>query len=255
MGIPRGSARLLIEEAKRRPFEGTVLQLGRSTVYFTARDLERWAKRHGFALAAGIPETLSHDPRLAAQGCLSDQTFFRRLGFERVSSCDISEWEGADHIVDLNRPLPPELEGKFDVVFETGTILQIFHLPQVLSNLHRLLRVGGRVIHCGDAANNHVDLGFYQLCPTLFADFYAANHYQVDRHLLCEYFSYWHRGRLYTDRWQVYDYLPGCLDALSFGRYGGHQAVTFLVATKTAESTGDVLPQLGQYRRDRKSVV
>ena len=55
--------------------------------------------------------------------------------------------------------------------------------------------------------------------------------------------------KAFTDRWRIYDYRPGILDRLSFGRYGGHQAVTFFVATKTESSTGDVLPQLGQYRQ------
>ena len=42
MGIPRGSARLLLDEHRQRPFSGTVLQIGRSSVYFTRRELETW---------------------------------------------------------------------------------------------------------------------------------------------------------------------------------------------------------------------
>ncbi len=247
MGIPRGSARLLIEEARQRPFSGRILQLGRSSLYFTESELEGWARSHGFDLKPAEP-SLSHDPRLAAQGCMGDETFFKRLGFDRVESSDIAEWEGADHIFDLNQPLPPELEGQFDAVFETGTIVQIFDLPQVLANLHKLLRPGGRVIHCAVPSNNHMDLGFYMLCPTFFSDFYSANGYRIDAHYLCEYYAYWHGGRLYSDRWKIYRYEPGCLDALSYGRYGGAQAATYLSATRTATATGDVAPQLGQYR-------
>jgi hypothetical protein len=249
VGIPRGSARLLLEEGKRRPFEGELLQLGRSSIYFTGSELERWARRHRFTLRPGVPEGHSHDPQLAAQGCLDDRTFFARLGFDRVSASDISPWEGADHLFDLNQAIPDELAGRFDVVFETGTIVQIFHLPNVLANLHRLVKPGGRIIHCAVPSNNHMDLGFYMLCPTLFADFYAANGYRIEAHYLCEYFAYWHHGRLYSDRWRIYQYRPGDLDRLSYGRYGGAQAATFLVATRTEQSTGDVVPQLGQYRR------
>ena len=145
MGIPRGSVRLLFDEAKARPFEGTVLQLGRSSVYFTEAELERWAVTDGFALksAPATNEPLSHDPRLAALGCMDDRTLFRRLGFDQVESCDINDWEGADHILDLNKPVPAELEGRFDAVFETGTIVQIFDLPQVLDNLSKLIKPGG----------------------------------------------------------------------------------------------------------------
>jgi hypothetical protein len=249
MGIPRGSARLLLEEGRRRPYGGTLLQLGRSSVYFTGAELERWAALHRFTLRDGIPERLSHDPRLAAERCIDDRTFFGRLGFDDVRASDISEWEGADHIFDLNQPIPAELEGRFDAVFETGTIVQIFHLPNVLANLHRLLKPGGRVIHCAVPSNNHMDLGFYMLCPTFFSDFYAANGWRIETHYLCEYFAYWHHGRLHSDPWRIYAYRPGSLDALSYGRYGGAQAATFLVATRIDGATGHVVPQLGQYRR------
>ncbi len=253
MGIPRGTARLLLEEAKRRPFSGTLLQLGRSSVYFTQGDLERWARRHGVALAPVEKLELSHDPRLARQGCLSDVSFFRQLGFERVEACDISDWEGAQHIVDLNRPIPDELAGRFDAVLDPGTILQIFDLPQVLENLHRFLAPDGRIVHAAVPSNNHIDLGFYMVSPTLFADFYQANRYLLEYEYLCVYSPYWQRGRLHTGPWKVYRYTPGCLDHLSFGRYGGLQTAVFAVATKTPESTGDATPQLGQYRESWES--
>jgi hypothetical protein len=239
-----------MREARERPFRGRLLQLGRSSLYFTAAELEDWAHLDDFALQpADEPPELSHDPRLAEAGCLGDRSFFRRLGFEQVEACDISDWEGAEHIFDLNGEIPPELEGQFDAVFETGTIVQIFDLAQVMANLCKLIKPGGRILHCAVPSNNHMDLGFYMLCPTFFADFYSANGWRIDRHLLCEYFAYWHRGRLYSDRWRIYDYRPGMLDALSYGRYGGAQAATFLVATKVEGSTGDRIPQLGQYRQ------
>lgn len=249
MGIPRGTARLLLEEARREPFRGTVLQLGRSSVYFTMAELAVWAKRHGVTLASVDDIELSHDPRLARQHCLGDRTFFEMLGFERVESCDISDWEGADHILDLNRPVPEELEGRFDAVVDPGTILQIFHQPQLLANLHALVKVGGRIVHAAVPSNNHVDLGFYMFSPTFFHDFYGANGYRIEYQYLCQYYPYWHRGRLHSAPWKIYRYEPGCLDHLSYGRFGGRQAAIFMVVTKTEESTGTVVPQLGQFVR------
>ncbi|MEM1245758.1 MAG: hypothetical protein AAGA81_04585 [Acidobacteriota bacterium] len=248
MGIPRGSARLLLEEHKRQPFGGTVLQFGRSTVYFTHEELRAWAGAHGVTLR-DVETRLSHDPRLAAEQCIDDHTLFESLGFDRVTSSDIEEWEGADYIFDLNESVPEDLEGQFDVVFETGTSVQIFHLPNVLTNIYKLLKPGGRVVHAAVPSNNHMDLGFYMLCPTFFSDYYAANGWQIDSHYLCEYYAYWYRGRLYSDTWDIYQYEPGCLDGLSYGRYGGKQAATFLVATKADEATSGVNPFLGQYRQ------
>jgi hypothetical protein len=252
MGIPRGTARLLLEEARRQPFHGAVLQLGRSSVYFTLTELLGWARRHGVELRPVERIELSHDPRLARQGCLSDETFFHLLGFERVESCDVSDWEDADHLLDLNRPVPDELKARYDAVLDPGSILQIFHQPQLFKNLHDFLKPGGRVIHAAVPSNNHVDLGFYMFSPTFFHDYYAANAYRIEYEYLCEYFPYWHLGRLYSAPWKVWRYEPGCLDALSYGRFGARQTAIFMVATKTQESTGSIVPQLGQFVRSWK---
>lgn len=249
MGIPRGAARLLLEEHRLRPFSGRLVQLGRSTIYFTQRELERWAAKHGVALRPPRETALSHDPRLARQGYMDDRTFFSQLGFDEVRSCDVSDWEGADYIFDFNQPVPPELVGRFDVALDLGTSIQIFHLPRVLANLHALVRPGGRVIHVAVPSNNHVDLGFYMFSPTLFHDYYTANGYAIECAYLCEYFPYWHRGRLYSPPWNIYRYEPGCLDHLSYGRFGGRQAAIFLVATRQPGSTADVIPQVSHFVR------
>jgi hypothetical protein len=238
---------LLLDEHRQRPFSGSILQLGRSSIYFTWRELERWARLHGVELSP-VPEVrLSHDPRLARLGCIDDHTFFTALGFDVVESCDINDWEGAEHVFDLNEPIPVELRGRFDAVIDPGSSPQIFHQPNMLRNLFELLEVGGRVIHAAAPSNNHVDLGFYMFSPTFFHDFYAANRFRIEAEYLCQYFPYWHRGRLHSAPWKVYRYTPGCLDHLRFGRFGGKQVAVFFVATRTADSTGDQVPQLGQY--------
>ena len=147
MGIPRGTARLLLDEARARPFGGSLLELGRMAVYATRAELERWAREQSSPLAPVADPALSHQPELAAAGCVDDRTFFRLLGCEHVESADVSDWEGADHVFDLNLPVPAELAGRFDTVFEAGTLQHIFDLPQVFANLHALLKEGGRVIH------------------------------------------------------------------------------------------------------------
>ncbi len=247
MGIPRGTARLLLEEHHQRPFSGSVLQFGRSSIYFTFRELQGWARRHRVELADIGEVRLSHDPRLARQGCIDDHTFFHALGFEKVESCDISDWEEAEHVLDLNHPIPDELEGRFDTVLDPGSSLQIFHQPNLLMNIYRLLKPGGRIVHAGVPSNNHMDLGFYMFSPTFFHDFYSANRWQIESEYVCHYFPYWHRGRFYSAPWKIYEYSTGCLDHLNYGRFGGRQAAIYMVARKTGESTGDQIPQLGQY--------
>ncbi len=249
MGIPRGTARLLLDEARRSPFSGRLLELGRMAVYVTDDELGRWASEQGVTLRPIEPLALSHQPELARLGCLDDRSFFRRLGFDEVESSDVSAWEGADRILDLNLPIPSELHGRFDAVFEAGTIQHVFHLPQVLANVGALLKTGGRAIHGMAPSSNHVDHGFYMFSPTLFHDFYTENGWRLEQVSFFEFSPFWHRGRFHSDRWRIRPYTPGCLDHLAYGGFGARQVALFVVATKIAGATVDRVPQQSCFAR------
>lgn len=248
MAILPGTAKLLLAEHRRRPFEGRVLELGKMLVFFTGDELVALAREAGLELDFGELE-LSHDPRLASQGCLGDRDFFSALGFDEVVSCDVSDYEGADVLFDLNDKLPEELADRFDLVFDGGTLHHVFDVPGALANIHRALKVGGRVVIGMGASSNHLDHGFYMFSPTLFHDYFTVNRYRLETEKLFEFESYWVEGRLFSTPWRVYDYEPGRLDQLSFGGWGGRQTALFVVATKTADSTGDAKPQQSYFER------
>ena len=249
MGITRPSARLLLDEARRRPFGGEVLSLGRMNVYLRYDELLTWAERHGVELATSVEPTLSHHPELAEQGCLSDRSFFSLLGFDAFTASDVTRWEGADIVWDLNQPAPDELHGRFDVVFEGGTIQHVFDQAQVFRNIRTLLKPGGRAIHGMSPSNNHVDHGFYMFSPTLFDDAYRAAGFEIDAFFLFDFVPYWVGGRLHTARCRVYRYTRGSLEHLAYGRWGNRQTSIFVVATKPdADGERERVPQQGYYR-------
>lgn len=252
MGIPRPVVRLLFEEGRRRPFTGSVLQLGRCYVYLTWEELVGWARRDGFPLAE-VPVEPSHDPELARRGCVSDRTFFGALGFDRVESLDLLADEEPTHVHDLNRPLPAGLEGRFDVVFDTGTLIHVFDQRAAFANLGRALREGGRAIH-NVPSTNHVDVGLYMHSPQLFADFYAANGWRMETLRFCEFEPLWFRGRFVPPLWRAYDYRPGALDALGIGGWGARPAATWAVATRLEGATVDRVPLQGASRPPRGAV-
>jgi hypothetical protein len=249
MGIPRGVARMLLDEARERPFGGSVVDLGRSVVHFRRDELARWAREQGVALRdIGEPE-LSHEPRLAASGCLSNRDLFRMLGFDEVRSLDVSDWEGADILHDLNRPIPPELAARFDLVFEAGTLQHVFDVPAALRNAGEMVRVGGRVIHGMAPSSNHVDHGFWMFSPTAFHDYYTANRWRLEAELFFDLAPFWVGGRFDSAPWRVYRYEPGCLDAVAYGGLGRRQLGLFVVATKTPGARVGVVPQQSYFNR------
>ncbi len=245
MGIARGAARLILDECSKRPFKGTVLQLGRQKFFFNAAQLESWAPLHHVTLTENVPASKPVDS-LVHGDSIDDKTFFHKIGFENVESCDYSDFQEADHVFDLNLPVPSHLHNKFDVIVDMGTTEHIFNLPQVLKNLHDMLKVGGRVIHMLPSSN-WVDHGFYMFSPTLFHDYYSANNWKIETSRIIEI-----TRRHNVDPWKVYDYMPGGLDSLSSGGFDkGYLLNIFFVVAKTMQSTAGNIPQQSRYQKDR----
>lgn len=89
-----------------------------------------------------------------------------------VDTIDISNYEGANLVHDLNVPL--HLGRRYDLIIDGGTLEHIYNVPIALDNVSSLLKIGGKVIHFSPA-NNHMGHGFYQFSPELFASYYSPN--------------------------------------------------------------------------------
>src|ERR1043166_8363609 len=58
----------------------------------------------------------------------------RALGAKNASAMDVSDFEGATVLHDLNQPIPPELEERFDVVIDGGTLEHVFNFPVAIAS-------------------------------------------------------------------------------------------------------------------------
>jgi hypothetical protein len=96
----------------------------------------------------------------------TSEDYLGPLGY-RVVALDASAYEGAEIIHDLNKPIPDELAGKFDLVIDGGTLEHVFDYPTALQNAMRMLRVGGHLFLI-TPTNNQCGHGFYQFSPELF---------------------------------------------------------------------------------------
>jgi hypothetical protein len=233
MGIPLQLAYLLLKEADVRPFSGGILQLGRQKCLFTPQELRRMADTQGLRLYG---EHLNSSE-------LDDMQFFRSTGFSEVASCDVNSYEHPTFTLDLNAR-PAHALPQYDVVFDGGTLEHVFHLPHALSNLHRLTKTGGRIIHFA-ACSNNVDHGFYMFSPTLFADHYTANGYMIRNITICEVVI--SHNFQFLKPWNLYHYEPGGLDRLMHGGFAAKTYFLFVVVTKTDESSEDKVPQQRLY--------
>jgi SAM-dependent methyltransferase len=232
VGLARGAVALLLEESQRRKFSGRVATLGVQNVYMSVDDLVKQFARFSIEPAQKIDQSSAE---------IDDKKLFKLLGFDSIDRIDYSDFEGAEHIVDLNKDgLPENLLGQFDAVVDSGTLEHVFHVPNALKNIISLVKVGGRIIFLSPSSN-HMDHGFYMFSPTLFADYFLANKFEIDTGYVVRY------SPNLADLWDVYQYDPGRWRDLHIGGLDDMPYAVFFVVTRTAESTSGIVPQQNYY--------
>lgn len=98
-------------------------------------------------------------------------TLFDFLGFAETDYMDVSDYEGANVLHDLNHPVPPALHGQYDFILDGGTSEHVFDIAEAFRNYHRMLRKGGQLL-AFNPANNWLGHGFYQIGPELVWSFW-----------------------------------------------------------------------------------
>ena len=148
-------------DAKKRGVDfSSTLTLGRQKNNMTSSELAHLRDIYGVPKPYGIEHCLKFRSN-------ADPFFYHYLGVIRLSTLDISSFEGADIIHDMNDPIPENLEKSFDVVVDGGTLEHIFNFPTAITNCMRMLKEGGNLF-IFSMANNHCGHGFYQFSPELF---------------------------------------------------------------------------------------
>lgn len=100
------------------------------------------------------------------------EPFFYALGSQEVNSIDFSDYEGASHIHDMNRPIPEYLSERYSFIFDGGSLEHIFNLPQAFKNCMEMLKIGGYFVQV-TMANNALGHGFWQLSPEVMYRMFA----------------------------------------------------------------------------------
>ena len=94
---------------------------------------------------------------------------------DSIEVLDISDYEGADIVLDLNKPVPQRLHSNFDLIYDSSVIDNIFNPGQGISNIHCLLKPGGRYI--GINMNSFFPGAMVSCHPEWFYGFFAVNGY------------------------------------------------------------------------------
>jgi hypothetical protein len=223
MGIDSTLAYCLATSSRRFRFGGILCTLGVQDIRSTPEHLE------AVLAAARVDARLSEPDEL-----------YRALGFVAVESVDVSDFEGCTHVMDLNTPgVPPRLRGRYQVVYNGGTLEHVFDIRTALRNVFELLDVGGIAIHAAPTSG-WVDHGFYQFSPTLLTDYYSANGFEVLEALLLEPIAD------SPETYIAHTYVPGAPVWAGAAEFSGRW-LSYVSVRKRAESTWDAIPRQSYY--------
>ena len=184
MGISLAEAHVLFSLKRRGALGDEFLSLGRPEIYISKRELQ--------GLVSAYDLSWSENDISRATSAAYAEPLLQLLGFRTVRSLDISAYQGANIIHDLNWPIPKEFEATTTFLYGNGTIEHVFDIATALKNVVRLLRVGGMVVIAGPA-NGYCGHGFYQFSPELFYNVLSLNGFDHVRVYIV--------GRSYPQRW------------------------------------------------------
>src|SRR5438445_9908229 len=131
MGLDINAVQFLVGAHKRGARFDEVLMIGR-------QDLNVYpAKMVKVLGAAGLPSEAFKSGGKETQFA---EPLFQALGGKRVFSLDASDYEGAEFTHDLNKPIPTEWRGRFDAVYDGGTLEHVFNFPVALQSCMEMVK-------------------------------------------------------------------------------------------------------------------
>ena len=175
MGINTGLARLLVRARLQGAVFTNTVTIGRQSLAVPLPVLSQLARQLRLT-----------DAPATGSGDFAENFLHNFLGAQHVNAIDFSDYQQADIIHDLNRPLPANLAGRFDALIDGGSLEHIFDIRQALENYMNLVRIGGRVFIL-TTANNFCGHGFYQFSPEFFYRvFDPANGFRIRNVIMIE---------------------------------------------------------------------
>lgn len=161
MGININTAQFLLAAHRRGVVFGKTLMVGRLHLNVYKPHLRRMFKGTGLLDESILREVPDNGAQPYAE------PFLRLLGAQPIEAMDVSGYEGATQIHDLNTPIPASRVETYDVVCDGGTLEHVLHFTTALHNCMSMVKPGGSLfLHL--PTNNCCGHGFYQLSPDLF---------------------------------------------------------------------------------------
>ena len=145
MGFCRQNIKTIFFENNYKPIKGNFLCLGRQTVNLDIEELEKIFNKKYISNKKTIDNKTKH-AKQTKNIRITDRDFLEQTFPVKYHSLDISQYEDASIIGDLNHDLPKKYHKKFDFIFSGGVLDNLFNPSKALMNISKLLKDDGRIL-------------------------------------------------------------------------------------------------------------
>ena len=253
MGIIRQTIKALIHEDKYKKINGKFISLGRQSVNVSLKECEKITKKK-FDIKSGKDYETRHAKKDKNFQRITDSELISKTFGTEYYNIDISKYEGAKVIHDMNKPIPKKYFNKYDFIFSGGCLDNIHNPSIALQNTTRMLKKNGRIMHW-EAARGLVG-HFHFFCPEWFYAYYAINNFtDCKTYLLTQ--QKFGKGRFdyHTD---IFEWRPSFTRKRNFNYFDSsktHNGIHYVlvIAEKNSKSTFNKIPTNLQYLDDSKT--
>jgi hypothetical protein len=247
MGLGVHAVEAIVREHAHKPICGSVLLIGRQTVYYSPDEILHLLFHFGIDKRDVDLSTieLDHDTVERKAGferkaLITDRALFRLLGLHNIRALDHTSYENADVIHDLRYPVPPYLREVADFIVDGSTLDNVFAPSVALKNYCELLKPGGRLLAIN--AFSTYDTPYAIMPPLWYLDYFVMNKF-ADAKIYVIVYREGKDNVFYVDL----DFLQE--HRRDMGRFlSPYHMVTVVFAEKGASATSDRLPIQQDYR-------
>lgn len=248
MGIMSPVLRLLLSEHKRQPITGRIALIGRQSVPLTLEQALALIDSEGIATSDHrLDESRDTSTRAAvSRDWISDAALFSLFTDADLVTIDVTDYEAATVVHDMQTPIPEDLAGTFDFVWNGSCLDNIWDPAAAHINSCTLLNDTGRLFSM-EMANNRFE-AYASFSSAWFYDYYAANRFARYTTYTCTFDD----SALWDGPYGLW--VPENIQAFSVAfpdSVSGTDAIlTVGVAQRDSQSSVDKLPIQMQYRPD-----
>lgn len=170
MAISINGARFLAHSVASGLALGRTTVVGRQGLFALPNLLRGLFERHRLPISEETARFFDEKEPEWADG------LFRGLGADPLEFLDVSPYEGATRIHDLNDPVGKDWDETCQTLVDAGSLEHIFDVRTAIENYLRMVRVGGSVLLLDMPAVNFCGHGFYQFSPEFFCEVFSDRH-------------------------------------------------------------------------------